>query len=296
MKVLLAWEQVVKSFRGRPAVRGVSLAVGSGEIFGLLGHNGAGKSTCFGLALGQVHADAGRVLIGGFDPATDRARALARVGAIFETPCFYDYLSGWQNLELLVALTSRPDPAAMREVIELVGLTSRIQDPVRTYSHGMRQRLALAQALLPNPSLLLLDEPTEGLDPTGIQEMRELLLRLREERGLTIVLSSHLLAEVEKLCDRVAILHQGTLLFCGAWREAAGVRWQVETPDRALLSQCLQTARWQESPDGSLAPLEQGTAAEPEALLAALVAAGVRVREFRREIPTLEDFYLQKIR
>jgi ABC-2 type transport system ATP-binding protein len=294
MKTALSWEKVEKSFRGRPAVRGISLAVQPGEIFGLLGHNGAGKSTCFGMALGQVRADSGRVLIDGFDPAENRFQALSRVGAIFETPSFYDYLSGWRNLQMLVALSARPDPAQLREVVELVGLSTRIHDPVRAYSHGMRQRLALAQALLPNPALLLLDEPTEGLDPTGIHEIRTLLLRLREERGLTIILSSHLLAEVEKLCDRVAILHQGELLFCGAWQENTGMRWLLDTPDLTAALTCLTQAHWESLGDGFIRP--KMDALPPEELVATLVAAGVRVREFRRQPFTLEDFYLQKIR
>jgi ABC-2 type transport system ATP-binding protein len=294
MNPILAWENIRKSFRGRPAVRGISLAVQPGEIFGLLGHNGAGKSTCFGMALGQVRADSGRVLIDGFDPAENRFQALSRVGAIFETPCFYDYLSGWRNLQMLVALSSVPDSTRLREVVELVGLTARIHDPVRAYSHGMRQRLALAQALLPNPALLLLDEPTEGLDPTGIHEIRTLLLRLRDEHGLTIILSSHLLAEVEKLCDRVAILHQGELLFCGTWQENAGMRWLLDTPDTPAAQVGLAQARWESLGEGLIRPQADGL--PPEDLLSALVAAGVRVREFRRQPFTLEDFYLQTIR
>lgn len=295
---MITWENIRKAFRGRPAVHELSLRVEPGEIFGLLGHNGAGKSTSFGIALGQVRADAGRVLIGGHDVALQRGLALARVGAIFESPRFYDYLSGWRNLQFLVSLGGPTNRKKMEEVIELVGLTERIHDPVRAYSHGMRQRLALAQALLPEPNLLLLDEPTEGLDPTGIHEIRTLLLHLRESRGLTIVLSSHLLPEVERLCDRVAILHQGRLLFCGPWTEAHPPRWHLQTSDPETARALLARHGFALADDGEISPLAGGAPLDEitaEKLLTALIQDGLRLSEFRRDRPTLEDFYLQTI-
>lgn len=286
---MISWEGISKKFRGRAAVEDVSFSVGPGEIFGLLGHNGAGKSTTFGVALGHVHPDAGRVIMNGYDVVRDRPRALARTGAIFETPAFYDYLSGWKNLNFSVSLSAVPERKRLEEVVGLVGLGDRIHDPVRAYSHGMRQRLALAQALLPEPSLILLDEPTEGLDPAGIHEMREMILRLRAERGLTVVLSSHLLHEVELLCDRVAILHEGRLIFCGAWQDAAPARWKVVTEDAGLARGVLGGLGCQEDTDGLWTP--SGTA--PDAV-AALVAAGVRLEEFGRVVPTLEEFYMKR--
>jgi ABC-2 type transport system ATP-binding protein len=152
----------------------------------------------------------------------ERSRALSRVGAIFETPGFYDYLSGWRNLEIFTSYSAAVPRRELEEAVDIVGLSARIHDPVRVYSHGMRQRLALAQALCPAPELILLDEPTEGLDPEGIAEMREMIQRLNRERGLTVLLSSHLLSEVEQLCDRVAILNQGRKVFEGRWLELAG--------------------------------------------------------------------------
>jgi len=283
-------ENLSKSFRGRPALSDLSLEIRRGEIFGLLGHNGAGKSTTFGLMLGHVRPDAGEAFIGGHSVQRNRARAISRTGAIFETPAFYEYMTGWQNLRFLVSLSGLVPDAALMDVVRLVRLEERIHDPVRVYSHGMRQRLALAQALLPAPEFILLDEPTEGLDPEGIQEMREMIRRLRDERGLTVMLSSHLLAEVEQLCDRVAILHRGKMIFCGAW-QAAEPAWDLEVDDWPLAQPVL--ARLQAQRTGVRIMLPAG--ADIADLVAALVQNGIRVRKVQPVSPSLEDFYLERI-
>src|SRR5437016_5945602 len=206
---------VFKSFGERVAVDDLNLHVPRGEIFGLLGHNGAGKSTAIGMMLGQVWPTQGEVHVCGHDVTRRRSLALQRVGAIFETPAFYDYLSGWRNLEIL-SHYSAPTPAErIREVLEWVGLAGREESKVKTYSHGMRTRLAMAQALLPEPELLILDEPGDGLDPEGIHELRETILRLHRELGLTILFSSHLLHEVEQVCTRIAVLNRGLKVFEG---------------------------------------------------------------------------------
>lgn len=289
---LLQFENVSKRFGRRQALAPFTLHIERGEIFGLLGHNGAGKSTAFGLLLGHIRPDTGRVLLGGLDVRLDRARALAGVGAIFETPSFYDYLSARANLEFFVSLTGPVEPARLDRVIELVGLTGRLDEPVRTYSHGMRQRLALAQALLPRPSFLLLDEPNDGLDPQGIIETRQLLLRLRAEEGLTILFSSHILSEVEQLCDRVAILRQGQMVFCGQWRQSgnqsARLRLRVRDPDKAApILAGLGFPRWQNG-DFILWP----ETADVAALADAVVRAGAGLLELGTEKFSLEDFYL----
>jgi len=193
---MIQLQHVSKTFGRRQAVQDLSLIVPPCEIFGLLGHNGAGKSTAIGMMLGQVWPTEGEIRVCGFDVTTDRQRALQKVGAIFETPVFYDYLSGWRNLEIFSHYAARTSKERLREVVDWVGLTGREHSKVKTYSHGMRARLALAQALLPQPDLLILDEPGDGLDPEGIHEMRQTILRLRAEMGLTILLSSHLLSEV----------------------------------------------------------------------------------------------------
>ncbi len=216
-----------KKFGQRMAVGDLTLSVPRGEIFGLLGHNGAGKSTTIGMMLGQVWPTSGEVKVCGHDVTTHRAQALQKVGAIFEAPAFYDYLSGWRNLEILSHYTAPTSKERIREVVDWVGLTGREQSAVKTYSHGMRARLALAQALLPQPELLILDEPGSGLDPEGIAEMRQSILRLHRELRLTILLSSHLLTEVEQLCSRIAVLHRGEMVFNGTVADVKSARGRV---------------------------------------------------------------------
>ncbi len=292
---MLRIDGITKTFNGRLALQPLSLEVARGEIFGLLGHNGAGKSTTFGVTLGQVRPDAGEVWIDGVSVQRNRGKALARVGAIFETPSFYDYLSGWENLRLLVAYTGIVTEARMREVVELVGLSARIGDRVRVYSHGMRQRLALAQALLPEPAFILLDEPSEGLDPEGIEEMRRLILRLRDERGLTVMLSSHLLSEVELMCDRVAILNQGRLVFSGKWKESAAARRRVrfDLDDWSLAVPLLEAAGGEIEQVGVVVLPESVAVAD---VVAELVRAGLRVNAVEPVRVSLEDFYLGRLR
>lgn len=284
-------EKLSKSFRGRPALTELSLTIERGEIFGLLGHNGAGKSTTFGLMLGHLHPDGGEAFIAGHSVQRERALAISRVGAIFETPAFYEYMSGWQNLRFFVSLSGLVPDDRLREVVELVRLEKRIHDPVRAYSHGMRQRLALAQALLPDPEFILLDEPTEGLDPEGIHEMREMIRHLRNERGLTVMLSSHLLAEVELLCDRVAILHQGRLVFCGSWKSGPP-QWRLDLDDWDRAGGVLERVGAARAGDALVTLPAHADMAD---IVTALVQAGVRVRTVERVRATLEDFYLGHI-
>ena len=288
---------IQKAFGTRPAVRSLNLQVRRGEIFGLLGHNGAGKSTTIGMLLGQVWPDAGTLRIGGHDVFADRARALSRVGAIFEAPIFYDYLSGWRNLQILSGYTAPTSDARLREVVDWVGLTGREKSPVRTYSHGMRARLALAQALLPNPELLILDEPTNGLDPEGIHEMRHTILRLHRELGLTILLSSHLLVEVEQLCSRIAVMNQGEKVFDGTLTEArAGTTWvRVVTDDPGAAAALLLQAGLitNHAPDDRFEVAPGHGSAE---ITKCLVQAGHSVHELTPERRTLEHFYLSLVR
>jgi len=291
---LIQLQNVGKSFGSQVAVKDLTLEVPPGEIYGLLGHNGAGKSTAIGMMLGQVWPDCGQVNIGGFDVLAQRELALQRVGAIFETPVFYDYLSGWRNLEILSSYTARTSPERIRNVIDWVGLSGRERSKVKTYSHGMRARLALAQALLPDPQLLILDEPSDGLDPEGIHEMRQTILRLRREFGLTILLSSHLLNEVEQLCTHIAVMNQGRKIFEGTLAEAkqakAWVRLRVGDFAKAvqiLIELRLITAHR----DDALVALADGV--ETDEVVRRLVEQGMPLFEIAREEETLESFYLK---
>jgi len=284
---------VSKSFAQRPAVQDLSLTVPRGEIYGLLGHNGAGKSTAIGMMLGQVWPSGGEVLVCGHNVQNDRQRALARVGAIFESPVFYDYLSGYRNLEIL-SYYSGPTPVArIREVIDWVGLTGREQSKVRTYSHGMRARLAIAQALLPDPELLILDEPSDGLDPEGIHEMRETIIRLQRELSLTILLSSHLLNEVEQLCTRIAVMNQGRKVFEGTIAEATRRHnWVRLVTDNFPEAVARLRAAGIVARDhaGHLIALSPGKSIADAVKW--LVAQGFPVHEITPEEETLESFYL----
>jgi ABC-2 type transport system ATP-binding protein len=288
---------VVKKFAGRLAVDDLSFNVPRGEIFGLLGHNGAGKSTAIGMMLGQVWPTSGEVKVCGHDIQSNRGAALMQVGAIFETPVFYDYLSGTRNLEILSTYTAPTSKARIREVIEWVGLTGREQFKVRTYSHGMRSRLALAQALLPKPELLILDEPSDGLDPEGIHEMRKTILRLQSELGLTILLSSHLLNEVEQLCTRIAVLQKGKKVFEGNVADVKAARGKValKTNDFAAAVKLLRergliTATAEEK----FITLAGGHSTAD--VIQALVSAGVAVEGIWQHEQTVEDFYLNLIK
>lgn len=294
---LIELRGLTKRFGTRLALDALDLTVHRGEIYGLLGHNGAGKSTAIGLMLGQVWPTAGTARVGGHDVHRDRRRALARVGAIFETPAFYDYLTGWRNLEIFSQYSAVVPASRLREVVDWVGLTARIHTRVRTYSHGMRARLALAQALLPQPELLILDEPADGLDPEGIHELRLTLLRLRAELGLTLLLSSHLLSEVEQLCTRIAVLKQGRKVFEGPLAEVRRTSsWvRLVTRDFAAAAGRLREAGLVRSVrDGAY--LQPAPGVEPDELVRQLVAWGMPVYEIAREEQTLEAFYLTLMR
>jgi ABC-type multidrug transport system, ATPase component len=285
---------VHKRFGQRVAVDDLTLRVPAGEIYGLLGHNGAGKSTCIGMMLGQVWPTQGDVKVCGFDVSTHRRKALAKVGAIFESPAFYDYLSGFTNLEILSSYTARTPRKRIQEVIEWVGLNGREDSKVRTYSHGMRARLALAQALLPNPELLILDEPSDGLDPEGIHEMRHTILRLHRELSLTILLSSHFLSEVEQICTRIAVLNQGRMVFEGTLAETKRrEQWvRIKVGDFAAAVAELRKAQLiTEDKDGQLIALAPKVATDQTVRL--LVEKGISVFEIAPAEETLETFYLR---
>ena len=290
---MIQLQHLCKQFGRQCAVDDLTLQVPPGEIYGLLGHNGAGKSTAIGMMLGQVWPTSGQVRICGHDVTAHRRLALQKVGAIFESPAFYDYLSGRRNLEILCSYTAQTPPQRIQEVIEWVGLSGREHSKVRTYSHGMRARLALAQALLPHPELLILDEPSDGLDPEGIHEMRQTILRLHRELGLTILLSSHFLNEVEQICTRIAVLNRGRMVFEGslaATRQCEA--WiRLRTADFGLAVRELRQAQLiTHERDGHLISLSPGAGTDQVVRL--LVERGMSVYEIAPVEPTLEDFYL----
>jgi ABC-2 type transport system ATP-binding protein len=224
---------LVKRYGHITAVDHVDLTVRAGDVYGYLGPNGAGKTTSLRMLLGLIRPDEGTAKLFGRDPLLEGARALDGVAGFVEAPRFYPYMSGRKNLELVAALDGDDARARIDDALETVDLTTRQHDKVKGYSHGMRQRLGIAGALLRDPRLLLLDEPTTGLDPAGMRDMRALVHRLASE-GMTVLLSSHLMSEVEELCDRVAIVSRGRVIHEGSLAElieSTSGRYELRTTD-----------------------------------------------------------------
>jgi ABC-2 type transport system ATP-binding protein len=227
-----------KRFRTRWAVRSLNLTVERGDVFGFLGPNGAGKSTTIRMLLSLIRPTEGSVTLFGKPLTKARADVLQRVGGLVERADFYLYLSARKNLEIVGALRGGTTGREIDEVLDIVGLLDRARDRVKTYSHGMKQRLGIAQALLGGPEFIVLDEPTTGLDPQGIKEVRELIQRLREERGMTVFLSSHLLSEIEQTATSMAIINRGVLVVQGKVKDLLDeqervVRFDAEPTERA---------------------------------------------------------------
>jgi ABC-2 type transport system ATP-binding protein len=287
---------LVKRYKEVVAVDHVDLNVRVGDVYGFLGPNGAGKTTTLRMALGLISPTEGTIELFGRDPLREGARALQGVAGFVEAPRFYPYFSGRKNLELLAALDANGARARIDEVLEIVELAPRAGHRVGGYSHGMRQRLGIAAALLRRPRLLILDEPATGLDPAGMRDMRSLIRRLAGE-GITVLLSSHQLPEVQELCDRVAIVDRGRVVYEGALadlRRQGGASYRLRTSDDA---RALAIAREQ---DGVEAPAlgEHGLSFQAEeshvgALSLALGRAGVGILSLTPELATLEDLFFR---
>lgn len=210
-ETVLQLEHVTKKIGQKAIVQDISFDIHKGEVFGLLGPNGAGKTTIIRSIVGLIHRTEGTVFINGKNVDTDFKEAIAEIGAIIENPEFYMYMSGWNNLKQFARMSQKPiTDEHIREIVELVKLTGAIDQKVKTYSLGMRQRLGVAQALIHSPSLLILDEPTNGLDPQGMAEFRSLIRDLAN-KGTSVLISSHLLSEIQQITDRFAIINKGVL-------------------------------------------------------------------------------------
>ncbi|MDG2504963.1 MAG: ABC transporter ATP-binding protein [Crocinitomicaceae bacterium] len=209
-----------KSFKGFEAVKDVSFTVQKNDVFGFLGPNGAGKSTSLRCMLSLIQADAGQIKLFDQDLQRNRSNVLSKIGSIIEKPDFYKYLSAFKNLELLARISgSSVSKSELYDILEFVGLQGREKHKFRTFSHGMKQRLGIAQALMHNPELIILDEPTTGLDPQGIVDIRNLILKLSKEQGKTVILSSHQLAEIELIANRMVIINKGKTIIEGSVNE-----------------------------------------------------------------------------
>jgi ABC-type multidrug transport system ATPase subunit len=229
-----------KSYGGIQAVNGLGFNVLKGDIFGFLGPNGAGKSTTIRMMLSLVKPDSGQINIFGLPIKPNRNKILSRIGALVEEPRFYEYLSAYKNLEMLGKLSGRHiGHAEIMNALSLTGIEDRWNSPVKTFSHGMKQRLGIAQAIVHDPELLILDEPANGLDPRGMRDMREIILRLNHEFGKTILISSHILKEIEQMANRMIIINKGVKVVEGNVHvllntAVLNLRIEVSEPDKAL--------------------------------------------------------------
>ena len=292
MDAAILTEGLTKHFGARTAVDNLNLQVRPGEIFGFLGPNGAGKTTTIGMLLGLVRPSAGRAVVLGHDIQRQPAEALRRVGAMVESPSFYPYLSGRDNLRVLARAGGLAE-SRVAVALDLVELADRARDKVKGYSQGMRQRLGIAAALLHEPQLIILDEPTNGLDPAGQHEIRE-LIRTLAQSGRTVFLSSHLLHEVEQVCAEVAIIDKGRLVAQGSVAQltSQGAALLVEAEPLPIVRQIAERlgAASEERGARSVA-LSLAPERAPE-LTAALVHAGAQIFQITPQRSSLEQLFL----
>lgn len=303
-ETILKLDRLTKRIGGKTIIDQLSVEVPRGEVFGFLGPNGAGKTTTIRMIVGLISITEGDVLINGIHMKSNFEQAMQHVGAIVENPEFYKFMSGYNNLvhfsRMIPGITSH----RIKEVIELVGLQNRIHDKVKTYSLGMRQRLGVAQAILHKPSLLILDEPTNGLDPAGIRELRDYLRLLAREEGISVLVSSHLLSEMELMCDRVAILQNGKLIDVRAIRDndeqdetyLHTVRFEVDRGQDAGHALRKWTGEKTEIlADGASVTLMMQQEQIP-VMVEKLVGAGHKIYSVRKVEKTLEDKFLEATR
>lgn len=285
---------VTKKISSKVLVDDVTFDIAPGQIFGFLGPNGAGKTTTIRMMVGLMSITQGDITIGGYSIRKNYEQAAAQIGAIVENPEMYKFLSGYNNLKHFARMMQGITKERIDEVVELVGLGNRIHEKVQTYSLGMRQRLGVAQALLHRPKLLILDEPTNGLDPQGIRELRDYLRRLTQEDGTTVFVSSHLLSEMELMCDTVGIIRHGKLVDIRQLRTDGGERMFEETAftvsdadaAAALLQDYQVIAREHRV-------LVRGDRDMIAGINAALVEAGIRVYAIQPVTRSLEDQFLE---
>ncbi len=248
MSMLLEVTHLTKSFGSFTAVDDLSFSVKEGEVYGFLGQNGAGKSTTIRMILSLIRPTGGSINIFGMSIEKEREKILHQVGAVVEKPDLYRYMTGYENLNVFAKLSNKKIARAeLMKCLELVGLDKRAKDPVRVYSQGMKQRLGIAVALVHNPSLIILDEPTNGLDPQGIADVRNLILMLSKEQGKTLLVSSHLLSEMEQVADSMVIINKGKKLVEGkvnALLNPDKVQLEIITDNNMLAKQLIANSAW----------------------------------------------------
>jgi ABC-2 type transport system ATP-binding protein len=294
---LLEVSGLTKTYGSFKAVDDLSFTVFPGDVFGFLGQNGAGKSTTIRMLLTLIRPNAGQIRVFGMDLQQHRREVLSRVGAVIEKPDLYGYLTGQENLSLFARMSGKGiTKDRIQETLELVGLQKRAGDRVKTYSQGMKQRLGIACALVHDPDLIILDEPTNGLDPQGIADIRNLVLSLSREQGKTFLISSHLLAEVELMANRMIIIDRGKKIVEGSVRELVDPQdreLHLEAEDDGFAVACIEKTRWADQLMRDQLPqvVLRMANAEIPALVDALVAEGVRIQALR-PVNRLEAYFL----
>ena len=280
------------------AVQGVSLDVEKGDVFGFLGPNGAGKSTTIRMILGLIKPDKGEIAIDGFNVHLDRFDALERVGALVEGPAFYNYLTAYENLEIFAKYSGETSKDKINEVLKIVGLSRRSTEKVENFSMGMKQRLGIAQSLLNEPRLIILDEPTNGLDPYGVQEIRNLINRLSNEEDITIFISSHILTEIEQICNKVAIINKGKIITTGLVSELLNSNKNIYEIVSSSPDNLIEIIA--ENNDLSLISTDPIRIRiindNSEEILIYLVEKGAKISAFFPYKPSLEDFFFEMTR
>ena len=290
---------LTKNYRARRAVDNLNLQVREGDVYGFLGPNGAGKSTTIRMLTGLVRPNSGTARLLGHDVCTEHVQAARNIGALVEMPAFYKYMSARENLKIFSRLSGGCDARRIDEVLDMVGLLDRANDKVKTFSHGMVQRLGIGQALLPKPKLVILDEPTSGLDPQGMKDVRELILRLAREEKTTVFLSSHLLHEIEQVCTRVGIINRGKLITEGDVKQFLHhdvelVEFQVS--DKVKAAKVLEPLDWAQMMDSEQDSIAVRVPAEQVSEVnRALVEASVEVSAIVPKNMTLEDLFLKLV-
>ncbi|CAH2717218.1 Bacitracin transport ATP-binding protein BcrA [Neobacillus rhizosphaerae] len=297
METIVELKDVTKVIKGRTIIDHISFQVNKGEVFGFLGPNGAGKTTTIRMIVGLMGITSGDISIGGASIKSEFEDAVSHVGAIVENPEMYKFLSGYQNLVHYARMSKGITKEKIAETVELVGLTDRINDKVKTYSLGMRQRLGLAQCLLHDPDVLILDEPTNGLDPAGIREIRDYVRLLAREKNMAVIVSSHLLSEMEMMCDRIGIIQKGKLIDVQLVQEfvhGSEVTYELEVvpSDKALslIETNYPDVRANSSRNGISVEFSKE---EIPNLVKKFVAADIQVFGIKEVAKTLEDRFLE---
>jgi ABC-2 type transport system ATP-binding protein len=294
-------KNVTKRYRSKVVVDRLSFDMYRGEIVGLLGPNGAGKTTTMRMMVGLISLTEGDVIINGHSIKTDFVRAVSHVGGVIENPEFYPFFSGYENLKHYANMYQNISEQRINEVVELIGLTNAIHKKVNSYSLGMRQRLGIAQALLHKPSVLILDEPTNGLDPAGIREMRDYFKKISQSEGVTILVSSHLLSEIELMCDRVVIIKNGKYMDAHVINntrteeQVKAIAFEVDDPEKAKQAVLAQYPEFANSiairGETIVLPLEREQITQ---VIARLIGENLSIYSVREERKNLEDTFLEK--